>query len=388
MTGLQGAIFFLVLFGATLLALGSSSMLVVRWACPGLLGLGSLSASFALGSLGAGLLLWRGVPFLSVLLADVSLLASFALLHLAVLRLVPHQHVPFWHGFALISAQVVVDLVELLGISGNRPRVVTIGVLVAVQAGVTVTALKRFSQGAMRAPAVFCSLILGVFALFNLLRSGLLAFLPMDLLWHERLSLVAFSSYLAVALGLAFGFFWMTTAKLTAEAEHAASTDPLTRVYNRRTFLDWCEKELRRSQQTCVPFSLLMVDLDHFKCVNDNFGHHRGDEVLVAAVERMQDSVRGIDVLCRWGGEEFAVLLPDAPVAATYIVAERIRDSVERMDVSLGPCMSAAASTLTVSIGAATYHDVADTVAGMLARADRALYQAKSSGRNRVSTQT
>ena len=165
-----------------------------------------------------------------------------------------------------------------------------------------------------------------------------------------------------------------------------ASTDPLTRVYNRRVFLNWCENEQTRSRSSTVPFSVLMVDFDHFKKINDTFGHHVGDAVLVAAVERIQDSIRGIDVLCRWGGEEFAVLLPNATEDATVIVAERIRKNIR----SIQSVNRRFADTktdqleLSASIGTATYLGNEDHFERMLQRADAALYEAKRAGRDRV----
>ena len=165
-----------------------------------------------------------------------------------------------------------------------------------------------------------------------------------------------------------------------------ASTDPLTRVYNRRVFLHWCESEQARSQGLGVPFSVLMLDFDHFKKINDTYGHHVGDQVLCAAVERIQDSVRGIDVLCRWGGEEFAVLLPNASEEATQMVAERVRRNI-RMIKSADMRFAGEAFAelqLSASIGAASFEGAGDTYDLMLQRADAALYEAKRSGRNRV----
>ncbi len=375
-----------LLLGVILLALGSLSMLVVRLSSPSLQGMGRFSASFAAGSVGAGLLLVRDAPFVSVLLSDIALLGSFVLLHVAVLQLFPERSRPVWPGLALVSIQVGVDALRLAGLVGPRVRVSVFGLLVAVQAATTAVILWRMSRGRVRVPAMYSVCVLAGFGLFNLTRSVLVASGWLAMHWREWLSFWAFVLYLAVAMGLAFGFFWMTTATLTAEAEHLASTDPLTRVFNRRVFLRWCEKELLRTQRSRIPFSVLMVDLDHFKRINDNFGHHRGDEVLVDAVERMQDSVRGIDVLCRWGGEEFAVLLPNAPIDATRIVAERIRENIQRMGVPLdrNPFEPSEAARLTVSIGAATYRDLDDNIEDMLMRADQALYRAKGAGRNRV----
>ena len=136
---------------------------------------------------------------------------------------------------------------------------------------------------------------------------------------HNRSYAVAagtFASFVAVTLGLGFGVFWMSTTALTNGLEQMASTDPLTRTFNRRVFLRWCERERERNSEKGAPFSVLMIDFDHFKSINDTYGHHTGDEVLVSAVEHMQNAIRGIDVLGRWGGEEFAVLLPGATADA------------------------------------------------------------------------
>ena len=360
-------------------------MLVVRLASPSLRGVGWFSAAFAAGSFAAGLLLVPA-PFANIVLADVALLGSFFLLQIAVLQLAPNRATPIWKGFVVLGLQATMDLFAWGGLTGSRPRLVCLGLLVAIQTVATAWTQWPLTRGSLRAPAIYSNVLLLSFGGFNILRSFLITTSWKTTAWNDRLSFLVFPFYLAVALGLAFGFFWMTTATLAAQLAQAASTDPLTRIPNRRVFQEWCEKELLRSQRSGIPFSVLMVDLDHFKRINDNFGHHRGDEVLCAAVERMQDSLRGIDILCRWGGEEFAVLLPNAAPEATRLVAERMRENIERMNVPLGLAEAGApeGARLTVSIGAATYGDREDGVAAMLLRADRALYRAKASGRNQV----
>jgi diguanylate cyclase (GGDEF)-like protein len=279
-----------------------------------------------------------------------------------------------------------VDLMCMAGVVTQRTRLVSLGLLISAQTLTTAVTLRPILRGRVRAPAWYCTVLLVGFSAINAIRSVVVMLRVGSPAFQQRLGFLTFALFIVVSLGLAFGFLWMTTASLTAEIEVIASTDPLTRLFNRRVFLKWCEKELLRSQRAGVPFSLLMLDLDHFKQVNDNFGHQRGDEVLCAAVERMQDSVRGIDVLCRWGGEEFAVLLPNATVEATQIVAERIRENIFRMGVPLEAAEESpgAMRRLTVSIGAATYRDLDDDIGAMLVRADRALYQAKGAGRNQV----
>ena len=375
-----------LMMGVILLGAGCLSLLVVRLTSPGLQGVGRFSAAFAAGTLGAGLQLVHGVPLLSVLLTDLALLSSFMLMHMAVLQIARTRAARVWHGLALLTVQAGVDSLCLAGVLRPRVRLVSLGLLVAVQASATAVALWPLLRGKVKAPAAYCIVLLAGFSAINLLRSGFVVFGRIGAEFQLHLGFLTFALFLVVSLGLAFGFLWMTTATLTAEVEHIASTDPLTRVYTRRVFLKWCEKELLRTQRSGIAFSLLMIDLDHFKMVNDNFGHQRGDEVLCAAVERMQDSVRGIDVLCRWGGEEFAVLLPNAPGAATRIVAERIRENIQKMQVPLeqNTSKNSGERRLTVSVGAATYQDLDDNIGAMLARADQALYRAKAEGRNRV----
>lgn len=377
----------ILLLGTMLLTCGSGSLFVVRYASPRLRGVGMLGAAFAAGALGAGLMLTsRTLPWLSVLGVDLSLLLSFVLLHVAVLRLVDDSDLPFWHGGLLLGLQALIDGFVMHGELGWRARVISLSLLVAIQGMTTAVVLWRLAQRQVRAPALFNSLVLFAFGLVNVGRAGMQVFAPNLRHANYLMSLAVFGLYIAVAMGMAFGFFWMTTSMLVGELEHMASTDPLTRLYNRRVFLKWCEKELLRSQRSGVPFSLLMVDLDHFKRVNDNFGHQTGDEVLCAAVEQMQDSVRGIDVLCRWGGEEFAVLLPNAPREATRLVAERIRENIEKVThlAARTPAQMNEAFQLTVSIGASTYRDLDDGLGDMIQRADEALYRAKTAGRNRV----
>jgi diguanylate cyclase (GGDEF)-like protein len=248
--------------------------------------------------------------------------------------------------------------------------------------------LLNVARRAVRTSALFTAALLLAFVFYNIIRVlavglGLLN-RPAAFYTEET---ITFGLFVAVALGIAFGFFWMTTAMLTTGLEQMASTDPLTRIYNRRVFLMWAEKELTRGQRTGTPFSVLIVDLDHFKQINDCFGHQAGDQALCAVVEKMQDSVRGIDVLGRWGGEEFAVLLPGAAADAALLVAQRVRRNIERIllpgsGIRNGERVQMI--SVTASVGVATYRGVDDNVHTMMERADMALYQAKAAGRNCV----
>jgi diguanylate cyclase (GGDEF)-like protein len=374
--------------GATLLACGCCGLLTVRLTNPRLLGLGWLGGSFAAGGLGAILLLLyqRISPLFTIVLADVLILASFVLLHFAVLELL---EIAFraQFGILLLALQACTGLFVVYGGSRLRVRIVMVGLLIAAQALQTAYTLLRKLSGPLLIPGRFNAALLFLFAAFNLLRSFAQA---LGFLRNRTLALevqgATFILFLAVALGIAFGFFWMTTATLTAKLEQMASTDPLTRIYNRRMFLAWCEKELARVRRNGGCFSVLMLDLDHFKQINDRFGHHTGDEILCAVVEKMQDATRGVDVLGRWGGEEFVVLLHSASSQAAFQVAQRLRLNVEKIQLPIPPQSETEGATrkVTVSVGIASYPGADDTVELMLRRADSALYHAKARGRNQV----
>lgn len=161
-----------------------------------------------------------------------------------------------------------------------------------------------------------------------------------------------------------------------------AETDPLTGVMNRRKFLDHTRHEFARALRYGREMSLIMVDIDHFKKINDTWGHLAGDAALMRTAERLSSSVRSTDFIGRLGGEEFAVLLPETPKAAASALAERLRLVIA--EISLPEEHGAIA--LTASFGVAGREAGDKEMLNMLARADRALYAAKRGGRNQVAT--
>jgi len=169
--------------------------------------------------------------------------------------------------------------------------------------------------------------------------------------------------------------------------KHLGLTDPLTGVHNRRYFDQRLREEVSRAQRQGFPLSCLFLDVDHFKQVNDRHGHQTGDGVLREVAGRVKDQLRSIDVLGRYGGEEFAILLVHTDMASALAIAERIRHCIaeQRFKGEGGETLVA-----TLSAGVATLHDCnrtqnAETLAlQLVARADQALYRAKQGGRNRV----
>lgn len=166
------------------------------------------------------------------------------------------------------------------------------------------------------------------------------------------------------------------------ELERLANTDALTGLANRRHFMDALARELDRSQRYDRPLSLILLDLDHFKRVNDTYGHAAGDSVLKATADVMRSVCRDVDLPARLGGEELAILLPETRTGGASALAERLRERLERWDHRDEADQP---FTVTASVGVATRegHD-RGSADGFLQRADAALYRAKAGGRNRV----
>jgi len=164
--------------------------------------------------------------------------------------------------------------------------------------------------------------------------------------------------------------------RLKNELEFAASRDPLTGLWNRRHFLDLLDKARQQKRRNDVDYSLLILDADHFKNINDQFGHDKGDEVLVLLARTLENRVRETDSVCRWGGEEFIILLPQTDISNAAHLAECLRAFVAEIQIPALP-------HITVSIGVAQ-HQQEETTESLLKRADAALYTAKASGRNKV----
>jgi len=190
---------------------------------------------------------------------------------------------------------------------------------------------------------------------------------------------VAFVALFAVTVGGSFAFLLMGRERSEAQMRDIAMKDALTGLFNRRAFMDLAERELTRVRRAGAPFAVLMLDIDHFKKVNDTHGHQAGDSVLAEFAARAQRCIRAGDVLGRYGGEEFCVLLPGAALQTAVTVAERIRALVEAHPLGQPP------SAVTVSIGVAGCDDAKQAELGpIIGRADKALYDAKRAGRNRV----
>ena len=192
-------------------------------------------------------------------------------------------------------------------------------------------------------------------------------------------------SYVGIALIMAGLFvalriFSVALQKAEEQLILLSTTDVLTGAHNRRYFIEHAEIEIARSQRNRKPLAILMMDIDHFKNINDTLGHQEGDKVLKAVVSMCQECVRGTDILARVGGEEIAALLVDVEKPNAIIVAQRIRRMIDEMRIP----SDKADIELSISVGIAFYEKGDKPLADMLKEADAELYRAKEQGRNRV----
>jgi diguanylate cyclase len=166
-----------------------------------------------------------------------------------------------------------------------------------------------------------------------------------------------------------------------AGVREEALTDPLTGLYNRRYLWEFLRREWVRARRRGQPLSVIMLDLDHFKRINDSFGHQAGDYVLAAVAGLLRNQIRASDIVCRYGGEEFALVLPEASRESVRQRAEEIRSAIKQLDLRH---QGVALGRITASLGIAQFPNHADGPDALMTAADAALYEAKSTGRDRA----
>jgi diguanylate cyclase (GGDEF)-like protein len=256
----------------------------------------------------------------------------------------------------------------------------TIGAgIIAVYAALTATELWTERRRTLRRrwPSVAVPVLHGFVLMLPILLGDLLH--PHDRAFDDSIWVTMFAVELFLyAVGTVFLIFMLVSERAVTVHKNAASVDPLTGMFNRRGFAEACSRVIEREAHAGRPVTAMIFDIDHFKSINDRFGHPAGDEILKLFAAVVINNLRISDLSGRIGGEEFAALLPCA-LEEGVIVAERVREAFEASGIA---CEEGAVDT-TVSIG------VAGGPAGtelevLLAAADTALYQAKRSGRNRV----
>lgn len=290
---------------------------------------------------------------------------------------------PWWAYALLVGAVVAVSWVGLTPQYGAL-RVATVSGLVALLCAVTawnIFVYARRDLGLAFGPWLAVPLLLG--AMVFAARSARAVVAPdtvvAELAVNNSLNIGSAVVFLVTALVFHLALVALVGMRLMAELRRLSRLDGLTDVFNRRAIDEQLHDEARRAVRSQRPFSVLMIDADYFKDINDRFGHAAGDDALRHLAKIMKAQMRDVDRIGRFGGEEFVVLLPGTASTEALSAAERLRDALLRRPWAWqGESMS-----LTVSIGVAAWRGPQDEVASLLKRADAALYRAKSLGRDR-----
>lgn len=363
---------------ASLMAALMSLVLFFQWrSCPdSIRGLGNWTASLLtlccttlLGALRGSL-----PDLLTIAVPNVLLFVGLYLAYLGSQRFfdVPTD-VPRWSVFIAVAA---IPAVWFTMVEPNfRTRLLILALPLGLQFALHAHLMYRHGNRSFASNLLL--VVLGGGALLQLVRFILLGLMPAEnsafsLASPQPLFLVA---YMLIVLLMSVGLVLLATERLRTESQNLAARDSLTDAYTRRHMSEACQQELARSRRQGHTMALLLMDLDHFKKINDTYGHQRGDQVLIDFVARVKALLRQQDQLGRFGGEEFMLVLPETPLEEALAVAERIRAMADQ---------AIAEPHCSISIGVTTNRLDNDTLDTLLARADKALYRAKDNGRNRV----
>lgn len=192
-----------------------------------------------------------------------------------------------------------------------------------------------------------------------------------------KIDFTTVSFVIPILAGLLFGVLLAHIKILSTTLAEMAYTDSLTHIYNRLHFAHFLDIEIDKAKRYGSTFSIIFFDLDHFKVINDNFGHLAGDKVLKEITEIVSKANRSADIFARYGGEEFIILAPETDLSGALTHAERLRNDIEKFDFQT-------VGHITSSFGVSEFIAESDNLETLLNRADKALYRAKDYGRNRV----
>ncbi|HEY0837386.1 MAG TPA: GGDEF domain-containing protein [Azospirillum sp.] len=317
----------------------------------------------------------------TLMLTNAAIAGVYVSLFLAT-RSFTTRRMPVWPVAALVTAYLLTAGVFIYYVADVGARVAAGAAFIAVMSTLCGGDLLRSARWSARTPVGVVGFILIAHAVFNAARAAFsLVESPLpNLLAPSTVQTLAFLESSIAILVIGIGFIIMTTERLQAELRQAATYDTLTGIFNRRAFLALAEAAFARNRRSGKEFALLLIDIDHFKRINDSFGHQAGDEVLRAFAGAVTSELRQSDVFGRYGGEEFCVLLPDTRLDGALVVAERLRMSLRDLVVEHeGNLIST-----SISIGVADTESGAASFDDILSEADRALYRAKATGRDRV----
>ena len=317
--------------------------------------------------------------WLTIVVANVLLITAFAHLIQAIRE---YSRAPdrslFFFGIVLLT--IVGELIFTYTWPSLHARVIFISTIISALALFGISALCRKNEPITR-PEYLVATMFGVAVLIMLVRMATTPSSGMTLITSSSVMQGIVFTYASLMPVIATsGFLLMCGERMNKDLARLATLDPLTGVFNRRTMTELANQAIAASKRQGRPLSLLILDIDHFKRINDQFGHEAGDLALCRFVELLEEAIRGADVIARIGGEEFVIILPDANEAAAIALAERV---LERLRDS-GFMISGWPVPLQASIGVGTLGPAISDLETLLREADRAMYEAKHSGRNRV----
>ena len=284
-------------------------------------------------------------------------------------------------GWSLTGALFVYLLLFSVVWPSNVARTVAISAAVAIVAARAALLLRSSAPAACRLSCRFTEIAFWVSAAMTAARGVSILIVPSEnVMAPSPLNAATFLLYAAFIIVATLGVMWMEIESLQGDLVRSAHYDSLTGIYNRGTFFEECTRELSRCARGGPAFSLAVFDLDHFKLVNDRYGHPVGDRVLKSFADVLRASIRKHDRVGRYGGEEFALLMPNTGKDTAARVAERVRREVE----ARGVMVDERRIDVTVSGGVAAYGTDGEDWDTLLSAADTALYAAKDAGRNRI----
>ena len=344
-------------------------------------GVSQWAAALGVRGLALGIILTAAQPQAGALAIGTGLIALSATLQAAAVMGFAGRLLPAWVHTAAFAAMAVP--MQMLA-NDAASAILFGGVVLGALFGVTaVIAWQVMSEAVERARRVLVA-SLGIVAFVLAVRGIGAVFIAEParaLLAPAGTAAAAVLLALAALLVATFAFLLLHHGRAQAEATRLATTDPLTGAFNRRTFHEIAEREMSRARRANQPLSIIMLDIDHLRRLNDEYGHQAGDEVLQRCADLVRLALRKEDMLVRFAGEMFLVMLPDVSGPGAVVVAGRIRRAVADMPIEAAGHML----NVTVSLGVAARLDEGpESIDGLVARAESALHLAKQRGRNRV----
>ncbi len=369
----------LIVTGVCICFLLSSTLFLFRRTERAVRGIGSWGSGFLVLGIAYGLLSLRGMiaDFLSIVVANTLLVVCLVLLYRGLRKFEGERPgEPVSIVSALVNVAGFLYFTYIIDSMAARIAILTLSSsVVAIQIGCFLV---------RKAPPLFRRAYRTEGGIFFLIAATMIARAlytfggpqTNDLMTAGIVHGIVMLASTVFAFTMVFGFLWIVDQKTEEMMVQMAITDPLTGLFNRRHTLDRLEEEMERTIRFTTPLGLIMLDLDNLKAINDGYGHLAGDEVLRGIGASLRKSIRKYDIVGRYGGDEFLVVLPNTDLDTSLVLAERIRKAAA--DASLEGI------TASISVGVTSASSDDTTIEDLIRRADDALYAAKSQGKNHV----